>query len=676
MKLQDILSTPMSTQQFYDAVKSRMAAIDRKRGWTNRERGQLLSSLFPEETSRLVESADHAVKGMLLLPGSAERFFVGNPPDWFADPLFDAEYVVGLNRMGHWKGLAYAYHLTGDRVYADKVIQEVSDWMDKCAYPGVPDDEAEVFRIYRGIHPWNGLSSGIRMFATWPAIIEQLLDVVTPELLAELAVCMYKHGDMLARACPILHPRAVSNHYIMENIGLLYLTCLLPELHTAEAWRAQAIRELERCAEMQMMPSGGHIEGNPSYHNGCIGWFSIGITLANKHGFAFSDEYTKRIAAGVDYSIHSFRPTGTIVPWGDSDANLAAVHAVLEAYPAFGEKSWLAIFAKLVGSDVLLRQVRGSFSLLWEIDDVPAFVAEIEEMGRETAPLNLPTLNQQYELHQWMRRTSWERDALSVFFACRSPVEGGHSHQDPCGFDFTAYGQPLVVDPGRFCYREDEDRRLFKSATFHNVLTINHREPYDLISSWRYGPQKLGVIEATYEGEGYSAVVGMHRNYEPVIHRRLLAMIEGRFLLVLDRVTADDDPLFSVQIYYHFDSVQTTLDTARTKVHTKDEGSANVLVHTSPNLVGELLAGKVSDHLDQYRDSTRLCLRDYSRENVQRAYATLIVPIQAGADTPQTKSPTVAIGDDIVRCSFELDGVSYEAEWSASDFRFGRIKQQ
>lgn len=673
MRLQDILTTPVSNEQFYEQVKIRLADIDRKRGWSNQDRAAYIRAHFPQEVEQLKLSADEAVQGRLLLPGSPARCFVGNPPDWFADPFFDAEYVVGLNRMGHWKTLSMAYLLTGNEAYAERVMLEAFNWIEVCPYPGVPEDEAEVFTVYRGIHPWNALSSGIRMFATWPTVVEHLFDWMTPDRLADFVVSVFKHGELLAQACPILHPKAVSNHYIMENLGLLYLSCMFPELRTSQAWIQQAMRELERCAEAQMTASGGHIEGCPSYHSGCVSWFSLSLTIANKHGLSFSEAYKKRVAASIQYSIHSFRPTGTIVPWGDSDANLTAVHGVLDTIPAFGNMEWIELFVKLAGKYQVWNALRHNFGLMWEIGPLASLLDAVQAMDEANGKIDLPLWNRQHELHQFMMRTSWEREALSVFFTCRTPVEGGHSHQDPTGFDFTAYGRPLIVDPGRFCYREDEDRRLFKSATWHNTVTINHREPFDLISSWRYGPQKPGMIERVYEGDGFLAVVGMHRNYEPVIHRRLLAMIEERFLLVLDSV-ASDDPVYSVQLYYHFDSVRVELDSTRTSAHSADEGLANVLVRTTGNLTGELLAGKVSDYLDQSRPSTRLCLRDYSRVDTHRAYATLIVPIRPGASTPEVKEIAVATDADAgsVSCSFRLDGVSYRAEWNAVGFALAK----
>jgi hypothetical protein len=54
-------------------------------------------------------------------------------------------------------------------------------------------------------------------------------------------------------------PDLAANHnmHIMQNLGLLMIATDLPELKTAEAWKAQAIGELERAAQVQITDGGG-----------------------------------------------------------------------------------------------------------------------------------------------------------------------------------------------------------------------------------------------------------------------------------------------------------------------------------------------------------------------------------------------------------------------------------
>ncbi|GAA3408947.1 alginate lyase family protein [Paenibacillus hodogayensis] len=671
MLLKDVLQVPVSPERFYETVRARLEAEQERRGFSFSERAAYIRREFPEVAEKTIAAADQALEGRLILPATNnEPYFVGNPPDWYADPLFDAEYVVCLNRMPHWRTLVYAYWLTGDERYGRKVLQEVVHWVETCERPEIPvHDPEETIRIYRGIFPWNALSSGIRMFGSWAVTIEGLIGLMTPRELEQIAVSVFQHGELLAEACPILWPHASSNHYIMESLGLLYLSGLFPEFCKSAEWSAFAIRELERCSEAQLTPSGGQVEGCPHYHNLCVSLFSQTLEVARRQGHVFPATYTDRIAKAIDYSLYSMRPTGTGVPWGDSDADHYIVVALLDAYSAVESKEWMEVCRELVGPEKMRNAALKHSNVLWEGADPQRLLDDIDAGFAGARADALPLTGRQTELHQVMMRSSWKKDALSLFFACGSPFEYAHRHMDLMSFDFTALGRPLVVDPGRYCYREDEDRRLFKSATWHNTLTINNREPFDFISSWKYGPQKEGKIERVFETAGATAVQAVHANYEPVVHRRLVAMVADRYVLVLDAVAAVD-PIYTVQLFYHLDSTRVVLDTDRRSARTDDPGMTNLLLRMTDNVVGELLPGKVSDYQDAYRPSTRICLRDSTRTKKERLYATLLLPYGAGEEAPDADAPLVVEEAGSIRCVVRIGGERHEVTWNGEEQSF------
>ena len=55
------------------------------------------------------------------------------------------------------------------------------------------------------------------------------------------------------------------------------------------------------------------------------------------------------------------------------------------------------------------------------------------------------------------------------------------------------------------------------------------------------------------DADGLLAGEAAHRNYEPAIHRRVVALVDGAFLLVLDHVLEIGSER-TVQVYYHLDS--------------------------------------------------------------------------------------------------------------------------
>jgi len=301
-------------------------------------------------------------------------------------------------------------------------------------------------------------------------------------------------------------------------------------------------------------------------------------------------------------------------------------------------------------------------STIWDYPDTDELLTEIDKAAASSTAISFPTHSWQKELKQVMLRTDWSHDALSVFFACRTPVNNGHAHLDPGSFDFTAYGRPLVVDPGRFCYREDEDRYIFKSAAYHNTLTINGRDPFEYKGLWAFGPQKPSWIDNVRIESGCVAAFSRHDNYKPAIHRRAVALMANKALLVVDQVSGLL-PTDYLQLYFHLDSTKVILDAKTGLAETADAGQPNVLIICGSGLTAELLPGRVSDFIDIQRPSTRVCLKAGPSNESSRVFATLIVPWSPSSSRPFVTPPQIAANKESIICSFEMNGQAHSFVW-------------
>ena len=635
----------MSHEAYHKLVQKRLTSQSN----SIRQQAERIEREFSELKSETIRQADMALQGMLVLPGTGGKpYFVGNPPRWLENPVNDNEFVWGLNRMHHWIPLLRAFSLTGEGYYAQKVVDEFRDWRESCprlsmASPGE----------FHGVHPWRALEVGIRMFDSWTAVIPHLLgtEFLSPDFLAEFAASVFEHGEVLFHISPQLWPEAAHNHYLMENLGLLSLSCLFPEFSTAETWKRHAVSQLERCAAVQITAEGGQVEGCPHYHSGCVGWLVLALSAARSNGIEFSPEYISKIEKGIDYSMHALRPSGTAVPWGDSDAEEAGpIHSALSGWHLFHNPDYLRIVVNCCGTPAVRACcIEGA----WDGFGSAEMLAAIDHA--ESAEISLPVDSWQKSLNQAMLRTDWSHDALSLFFACRTPFNNTHAHIDPMSFDFTAYGRPLIVDPGRFTYREDADRRDFKCAAWHNTLVINRRDPFEYISSWAYGAQKPGYILDVRQQPGCKAVIARHDNYEPAIHFRAVAILENAFLLVVDWIE-NLSPGDLLQIYYHIDSIRVDMDRITGRAQTRDEAVANMLIVPSADLTGELLPGRISDIIDVARPSTRLCLTASRSGETTRAFATVVVPWPVSSSLPMVSAPSVLWKPDGLRCEFQVNG--------------------
>jgi uncharacterized protein YodC (DUF2158 family) len=76
-------------------------------------------------------------------------------------------------------------------------------------------------------------------------------------------------------------------------------------------------------------------------------------------------------------------------------------------------------------------------------------------------------------------RSGWGKGATSYaderfMLMDAGPIgDGGHGHYDQLSIELHADGHPLVVDPGRFTYADNQWRHWFKGSAAHNTVTVD-----------------------------------------------------------------------------------------------------------------------------------------------------------------------------------------------------------
>ncbi len=588
-----------------------------------RLRAQLASDASPEAAQAAQHLlADDTASRLTLAGTDLKPVFIGSPPRWWDNPTGNPEFNAELNRMFHWERMARAYALTGKSSYAEQILSELDNWIETCPVPPISEDSVKLHEAFNSQTPWRSLEVGLRMERTWPAVIEALCEspLFTPERIERIVTCMQAHGRVLFSVCPRFWPKADHNHYLTENAGLLRLALLFPELPESEVWSRHAQKELERCLRMQLTTDGGQIEGCPGYHNVCLRTFSLIVIFAKESGIIFSTEFLDRLRGAMAYSLHSYRPSGTMVPLGDSDATpTPPITALLVAALALDRWEEVEQLRKFAPPAAFREAVA---AVIWQAPDP---IAWVNRANHVTAQEPLIRSHWQRELGQAMMRTDWSSDAASVAVTCRTPVNNGHAHIDPASFDFSAFGRPLAVDPARFSYAETKARRDFKSATWHNTITVNHCEPFAYIDTWNFGPQQPGTIRRLLSAPSWQATECVHENFSPTLHHRLVLLLdEPKALVVVDSLNGLA-PADTVQLWFHLDSILVEFDPACASAQTNDPGLANLRVQSASGLELSSHPGRVSDIPDSAHPSTRLCFADKGGPS-HRVYSTVLLP--------------------------------------------------
>lgn len=556
----------------------------------------------PDYVRAVKEQAERCMKNLYILPGTGGKLFdVGDPPAWSERRSYDEEYTWSLNRMPGFAPLTEAYLLTGDRRYADKAVSDLTDWIDKCPCPPLDRTDIEYVRKnFAAVTPWRSLEVGIRVFGSWKTLYIRLLEteIMTPELHDKFLRSIYEHAKCLRIMSPMLWPRADHNHYLHEMLGLLTIALMFPEFKEADAWREFSVHELERCANFQLTPEGGQVEGCPGYHNTCLSMFLDCLAIGEEYGIKFSDGFTSLVDRAVAYSAWTIKPTGLMAAIGDTKISDGDVPVLTESYyrifKDYGEYSHTL---------PLLPPVAWS--------EVPQSVREAAEAK---AASESGGSNYQETLGQYIYRTGWTRKDSYFIFVCNTPVNNGHTHQDPMTFELTLAGDDIVIDPSYYTYHNDDMRRRFKSPEYHSCLTFGGRPPFEYTGSWSYTPQKYGHTENTYSGDGFAAADAIHRNYEPDIHIRLALMEGGDVFIVADDVR--NETLSDVRLYFHMNDPEVALTGAHSA------GSKRIRVLLPESCSAEVVPSTKSPHCDVEEPTSRLILTDSSPER-DSVYLTL-----------------------------------------------------
>ncbi len=113
-----------------------------------------------------------------------------------------------------------------------------------------------------------------------------------------------------------------------------------------------------------------------------------------------------------------------------------------------------------------------------------------------------------------------------------------HKHADALSFDLFDRGRRLITDTGLYAKDKDENFAFAHATRAHSVLTVDGEEfPRD--GSGAYG----SGIEQTGKGHGIYAVLGTNPavTEQGVDHQRLFVYEPHRYLVIVDRLEADDE---------------------------------------------------------------------------------------------------------------------------------------
>ena len=447
-----------------------------------------------DDITRDRELASQVVSGRFTHAG--RTLALGTTPNWAQDPYpADEEWGIEWNKFYFGLDLAHAYRQTGDPAYASTWERLVTSWIQQVPI-GRDSTDVTARRIQNWTYAWS-------RFAQVPgfARFSQPTCEAIQRSIGEQAMAI-RSGLSAER-----------NHRTLELYALFIASIAHPKMVQSEALLEFSVAELYRNLCSDFLADGVHRELSTHYHAIVLRSF-VGLRInAGRFGVDLPADFDERLQKGLDFLTAVIRPDGSLPMLSDSD-------------------------------DADHRDLLELASVEFERGDY-LFVASGGKSG--TPPER--TIDHFPDGGYHILRSGWgggetpAADELHMVFDCGPVGDSGHGHYDALHLELSGRGGPLLMDPGRYTYSEDDAdgginwRHYFKGTAAHNTVTVDGLDQ----TPYRRGKPKppLGrahFLGSTREPKLVSLSGEAHSATSDVIHRRQVLFVENKWFVVDDNL--------------------------------------------------------------------------------------------------------------------------------------------
>ena len=460
-----------------------------------------------------------------------EKHALGESFDWRINPSKDLEWLILLHKFYYLKDLAGAYDYTQDERYAQKWLSLIDSWITQ-----VPDGFIDSQVTGRRLQQW--LLSYQTFVVKWHS------SAITPIFFERFMRSVNSQTHYL---CTHLTPEG--NHRTLELYAIFLVAATFPELQSAHWFLEFSKQKLLENMRHDLLPDGVHRELSTDYHHTVLKNYLRFRGLAALKGIKLPEARDSLLKQAIEFSYTVHKPDGFIPAINDGDCN-----------------SYLPLLKK---------------AHTYYPDEHLRYVISKGEAGVPPTQRSRGFADSGY----YILRSDWSvkpcSDALYLFFDCAPLGFGSHGHYDALNFELAAYGQSLIVDPGRYTYSEHTTdgvnwRHYFKVTAAHNTIVVDGLDQMPYRCGRPVDREPVTTLKQFVSTTGFDFLHGQVTSHQyPVVHERMIFLMLPEYWIVTDRLTAEDN--HNYDLYFHLAS--------RAQDQTSLVGNDVCHVIRSPNLL-------------------------------------------------------------------------------------------
>jgi len=549
---------------------------------------------------------------------------IGNIYSWQSDPTgpsweqpngADSEYLNVTARFWYARPMVWEYKkyladpegYPQGRQYGEKLLFLMNAFATKKSY---------------GFN--RTLETGERL-NRWIDVIDELVDtpVMTPDIFYNLMSFVW--GD-----CNYLNSLDItngsywwSNWRIVANAGFFKATEYFPEFTDYTSFRNKVESNVEYTMDLLYNDDMSFTEAGPSYALWCAELFGTCAKMAEQCGNPMSNTFITKLRYATRFALENFYPNGY-------DTNIVDSNYI-DSMDKFRELD------KIFYDDVLKAYVSG---------------------GKEGNP---PYLTSYYPQNNTaLMRNSWDPDE-AVYIHFSNSKNDGHAHPDSNQVIMYAYGNPLLVDSGRYGYSGSKIYNEVRQAKAHNTIEAVGKE---LKSHSNAGNR----FDYWVSNDVFDFASTMQNGYDGIKHTRNVLFLREGYAIVSDYVEGNSNTQEYRQNWHFLPSSNAVMsgNTAKTNF----AGRANITIAAGSAASAEILDGYHSANYGLVANSK---YASYSKTGKNVKFDTLLYPTRAGEQADITVSELAA--EDLAHGAISIKGEGIDAVYYVknNDSTDGRI---
>lgn len=429
--------------------------------------------------------------------------------DWNDHQNDDPEWCFMLNRMDYLDHLLLASLLTGDIAYADKAKEYILNWI--AAHPTIVSEPST-----------RTLDTGIRVM-NWMEALPYLsmLHVLTEDELTRITDSMLAQMQYLKEN--YLPKYKTSNWGSIQTCAIVSVLPFLRADFQIDPLYQWALDEMTLQFSIQVYPDGMHWEQSTMYHIEVLNYGMKAVHYMGLHLQPCPSVVKEQVYALAKALAGQLMPSGEIETFGDSD-RVCARDVLSRAALLFDDP----IF-RFVGLDAL--------------DPESLYILGVPAAQRyATLPASAPQ-SMHYDGEDsgmYTLRSSWDKNASFTMFTNGS-LGSGHGHSDNLHLSVCYQGDPVLIDSGRFTYREDHPLRVqLKGMAAHNGVMIDDKSYCVPSDSWGYADFGLPLKNYVRHTDNLHYFEGTMLGHDPLqVWVRKVIVIDPAIWMIVDEVKCD-----------------------------------------------------------------------------------------------------------------------------------------